>query len=241
MSTVLFSRTTERGDLECRLNGVEPEFYLNGEQIKKTSIAGIHSIDYLAGKQGYAAMFEQLQQVGANAVWNLQVALYGNEAERIEAAVAIAKEQAHQDELAQIADSDIEVTQTLYNGTPAMAENPLFRWHFMNADTLFCKVSGRAIYQMSYLRYEGGSDDITDPDTKAAVLRFHHELDLMKKHAETAYEDKQTARLRAEAEDFYARNPRLKGLTKAEVDCKAEEWDRLYNEGGEGYNPYRSV
>lgn len=241
MRRMIFERLTEKGWLECSLNGVEVEFHLNRKLIQKQNGGDIHRVKILLLSPRYRHIYEQLKQAGANAVWDLQVALFDIEAEQIKTSVAEAEEQAYHDELQQVANSDIKVMLTLYSGAPAMAESPLFRWHFMNADTLICKVSGRAICQMSYLRSDGGSDDITDADTVAAVRRFFNELHLIQKYVAAANEEKITAKLQQEEDAFYERNPRLKGLSKAEVDCKAEEWDRLYNEGGEGYNPYRSV
>lgn len=241
MNKQIFTRTTQQGVLVCQVNGTDIEFLLDGEPIKRPSVSGVMRTEELAGKPHYSLVYDQLKEAGANACWGGQVALYGDEAELIELALVEAKAQALLDEQRQLDASDIVVSETLYNGAPAKAENALFSWFFGNADSLLCKTTGKTIYQMHYLRYEGGSDDITDPATVAAVRKFHNELSLMTKHAVMAYEERQMARLREEAAAFYDRNPRLKGLNRAEIASRAQEWDSIHNEGGEGYNPYRAI
>lgn len=239
MGKQVFTRNTQHGVLVCQINGVNIEFLIDGKPIKCAFISSVRKVEEFANKPYYSLIYDRLIEAGANACWGLQVALYGDEADLIEAALVEAKAQALQDELHQLQMSDIRVTELLYNGAPAKAENALFSWFFGSSDSLLCKTTGRPIYQMSYLRYEGGSDDITDPATVAAVRQFHNELSLMIKHAEKSYEQMQLKRDTVKA--FYQRNPRLDGLSCAEIAHKAKEWNDLNNEGGEGYNPYRDA
>ena len=92
---------------------------------------------------------------------------------------------------------------------------------------------------MTYLKKESfGSDPITDENTETAVRVFLNEINALTKTAESNY--KNTA-LENEKTEFYKNNPRLKGLSKEEIEHKAAEWDELNYEGGEGFNPYRIV
>ena len=235
----IFERATKKGTLICQIKGTEIEFFLNGNKIKKQSIAGINSVESLADKKFAKDIYNQLIAAGANAIWNYQVALYDDEADKIETAIKQARKEQRETEEQMIKNTDITVTEKLYNGAPAKAESEKFRWFFGQRDFLICKATGKAIYQMAYMRQnEFGSDNITDKATIAAVRKFWRDLRLVEKYAEEAYEQKQDEK---EQTEFYENNPRLKGLTLSEIRQKEKEWDDLYNEGGEGYNPYRML
>lgn len=233
--TELFSRKTDKGMLICKMNGTEVEFHLEGSKIRRQSVAEIEPVESLEGKEIHKELYEKLLKVGANAIWNYQIALYNDEMDIINNAIRKAKEEKRQAEKTQLENTDIVVKGTLYNGTPKRAENAKFSWFFGHNDFLTCKKTGRSIFQMAYMRDEGGSDAITDPEMVASIRRFWDDLHLIQKTAEATYEKKQREKDKAE---YYRNNPRLAGLSLSEIKAKEKEWDNLHNEGGKGFNPY---
>lgn len=127
----------------------------------------------------------------------------------------------------------ITVTKKLNNGSPAEAENSLFQWSHFSSEYLTCKTTGRAIYQMAYMRKNAfGSDPIIDPTIIESIRKFWKALDAIKAESKIVHEKLETDR-----SDYI--NPRHVGLSTVEIDVKAQQWDEVINEGGEGFNPYR--
>lgn len=131
----------------------------------------------------------------------------------------------------------ITIIDRKYNGAPSIAENELFSWHLLSPDFLTCKQSDRAIYGLSYMRKDSfGSDAITDNNVIEAVQQFWSELRDLEKKAVEQYAAKKAEK---EEADFYLYNPCLNGLSKNEIARRAKVYDKVYNEGAEGFNPYR--
>lgn len=238
MNKQLFTRTISKGQLICQIDGTKIRFTLDGQEVKERSIAFINTVDELKDKKFATEIYQKLKAIGANAVWNYQVALFNNEADIIDATVKQALKEKEEAEEQIIRDTDIIVTKTLYNGAPANAENNKFEWFHGQQDFLICKKSGRSIYQMAYMRKsEFGSDNITDEETKADVCSFWNDLSLIQKFAEKEYSRKKTEKEKLENAQR-GENPWTKGLSHEEIKLKAKEWDNINNEGGEGYNPY---
>lgn len=235
----VFTRGTAQGTLTCRIEhtrdgSVDVVFDVAGTPVKKQSIVQIERTESLADKPFAKTLYDQLVALGASAVWNRQVALHGDEPERIESALASAREAQRAEERHTIANTDIRVTNTAYDGTPTAAESPLFSWHMLQPGYLRCKTTGRTIYQMAYMHQSFGSDAITDQTTVDAVRTFWRDLRLLEEYAEQAYAKE------VEAQEIAAEQASpLANLSYEERVKKAAEWDDIHNEGGEGFNPYR--
>lgn len=238
MNRVVFERKTSKGSLSCQVKSrylsqvnFEVEFYLDGVQIKKDYSAGIAmnilSVEFLKDKAFASELYPKLIELGATALWNGQVALYGNEPELIEYALEQAKKEREAEEDQQLRETDIVVTKRLYNGSPAEAENEFFSWFWGQSDTLKCKKTGAFIYQCQGLSHEA----------LQAARKFNSDLALIIADAEKSYAKAQQEKEQAERNNR-GENPWTKGLTKEEIQRKAKEWDDINNEGGEGYNPY---
>ncbi len=239
MKSVFRRNTANNKALECFIENTEVVFNLDGKRIRPQSIVGIDDIESLAKKPWATDLYQTLHAAGATHVWNLQVALYDDEADRIKAALTQAHAELEIERQTRIANTDIVVTKLLYNGAPAMAENDRFSWHFLQESFLLDKIEERAIYQMAYMRKQGmGSDEITDPDVVEAVRRFWDDLHLLQDDAEKRYEAKQAEKEKQEIKAFF-NSPLVRGLSHAEIEHKAREYDEIHNEGGEGFNPYR--
>lgn len=240
MNKVVFERQTSQGMLSCQVRSQQlsqedfvVEFFLDGKKINKNYHAGIAlnilSVDFLKDKAFASELCSKLLEVGATAVWNGQVALYGDEPEQIQLALELAQKERAEEEALQLKETDIVVTKRLYNGSPAEAENERFSWFWGQSSTLKCKTTGAFIYQCQGME---------ENDLRAA-RKFYAELRLIKNAAEKAYAQSQLEKERV-AREKRGENPWTKGLSHAEIKRKAKEWDDINNEGGEGFNPYYS-
>lgn len=238
MNTIVFERQTSKGNLSCQIKSqylsqenFVVEFYLDGNFVPKNYGAGIAinilTVEFLKDKDFAKEIYPKLVSLGATALWNGQIALYGDEPEKIKLALKQAKMQREAEEDRQLKESDIVVTERRYNHLPAKAENELFTWHWLNPDNLKCKKTGKFIY-----RCEG-----VDEDTLNAACQFQSDIYLIIKAAEKSYAKAKQEKEQAEREKR-GENPWTKGLTPSEIKRKAKEWDDINNEGGEGYNPY---
>lgn len=124
--------------------------------------------------------------------------------------------------------NEIKITKRDINGRPIEAESNLFSWMWLNDSYLHCKTTGKTICQMAYLRNTFGSDPIADEATRNAILDFWEQL----RAIDTA------AREQAEKAEYEAALAEAMRQTP-ERERKARAYDNLYNEGAEGYNPYR--
>lgn len=240
-SKLVFARETKNGLLSCYtqdsyMNGVCIAFFIGDKEIKQQSIAFINTTESLANEKYNKKIYDNLVEIGASAIWNYQVALFGNEADLIRAALKTAKENKIAEEMKQISESDIVVTEKLYNGSPATAENSMFKWFFGQKSYLQCLSTNRSIYQMAYMNLPFGSEPILDEATINAVKKFWSDLHLIQKYAEIDYAKQVEEK---EKSNTSKPNPRLDGLSKDEINIKAQQWDDINNEGGEGFNPYR--
>lgn len=232
MKTV-FTRQTDKGLLTCKVSGTGIYFDLGGKEIKKKSIAGIVPIEKLKNEKIAEAIYPILVKKGAVAMWNYQVALYGDEPQKIaeaqEESIKEKREQAEAEKARVLAQTDIIITEKTQNGYPKKAENERFSWFFGQEDWLFDKQAGRMIYQMSWMNTDSfGSVPLPEEDIKL-VRKFFYELAFLK-----AESKKQEQKQKQEEPPCAYEN-----MTEAERKKKEQEYDDLYNEGGEGYNPYR--
>lgn len=244
---MVFERAADAGQLRCwigegYLGKTEVKFALDGKPIDQQSIVGIQRIseirdrlsDGLRGpmRDRMRDIYHALEERNATGIWNLQVVLYGDEPDQIEAALEEAKKDVLAREETTIEESDIRVIETGPKGIPVAVDSERFSWRkFPNEGYLKEKATGRTIYQMAYLRPTLGSDDIEDEEVIAAVRTFWHELDLITKHAEMDAERK---------ERIAERNAERPALGWEETKRRERQWDLLHNEGGEGFNPYRA-
>ena len=238
MNKVIFERQTSKGNLVCQVKSrylsqvnFEIEFYLDEVQIKKNYSMGmamnIVPVEYLKDKAFASKIYPELIKLGAVALWNGQVSLYGNEPELIKNALEEAAEQRRHEEEQQLRATDIVVSKHLYNGSPAEAENGSFSWSCHADGSLKCKKTGEFIYHCQGL--EGHELQV--------ARKFLRDLSLIQKDAEKAYAKAQQEKDQVELEKR-GENPWTKGLSLEQIKCKAKEWDDINNEGGEGYNPY---
>lgn len=240
----IFERMTRNGQkLECFIkhtdisSGVVYQpcvtFFLDGQELRKQSMWEFASIAVLreqaeklkkagankAGK-GYAELADKLEKVGASDMWNLQIALYGNEREQIES------------ELKTVSDNRLKQAENLIHENPqgiqytldamngiATADNDFFSYHSLH-------------------KYEGCRPKTAEFNEQDRI-NFNLFIDCFNWLVERKNRAEQRKREAEEAAGFYERNPHLKGLTPEEVKAKEREYDNIYNEGGEGFNPYR--
>lgn len=240
----IFERMTINGQkLECFIkhtdisSGVVYQpcvaFFLDGQERRKQSMWEFTSIAVLreqaaklekAGanqaSKGYASLADQMEKVGATDMWNLQVGLYGNEREQIESALkAVSNSRLEQAEkLIRENPQGIQYTLDAMNGI-ATADNDFFSYHSLH-------------------KYEGCRPKTAEFNEQDRI-NFNLFIDCFNWLAERKNQAEQRKREAEEAAGFYERNPHLKGLTLEEVKAKEREYDNIYNEGGEGYNPYR--
>ena len=229
MKTV-FSKTTDKGVLTCKVSGTGIYFDLNGKEIKKKSIAGIVPIEKLKGEKFAAAIYPILVEKGAVAMWNYQVALYGDEPQKIAEAqkesIKEKREQAEAEKVRVLAQTDIVFTGI------GKAENERFSWFWGQQDFLFDKKVGRMIYQMAWMKTDSFGSDLLPDDDAELVRKFFYELSILHSANNKKIEEK-------EQEKQDDTPCAYDGMTEAERRKKEKEYDNLYNEGGEGYNPYR--
>lgn len=117
----------------------------------------------------------------------------------------------------------MQYQERLNNGRPARAENETFSWFWGLDGYLHHKPSGRSIYQMRW-----PDDSRVECEIAAAAVEFWNALYAEQANAETAHREAQMAAYLAASE---ARRP--------QDARKAALYDRVQNEGGEGFNPYR--
>lgn len=234
----VFERKTQNGDkLECFIMHTDisagyhqmPKvaFFVNGQERRKQSMWEFASIKALKDNaatmnkrgvtkagQEYLDLVKKLEQSGSNCIWNLQVALYGNERERIENALKAAFEKriAQAEELVATNPQKIQYT-LLEDSCVAVAQNEFFIYQWLN-------------------RHSGASpkvDGLDDSERRKFNL-FVDSVDwLSKRNLPMAPSQKRNEQ-----------NPHLENLSLQEIRKKEKEWDETYNEGQEGFNPYRN-
>lgn len=220
---MVFSRQTSKGELLCTIEETEVSFFLNGNKIKEKSIAGIVPVESLKDIPLYKELYRKLKESGANHVWNYQVALYGDEAEIIKKEQKKARKKRQQIFEEQIKTSSIVVSEYLYNGAPAKAENNLFDWFVGFPNDLVYKKTGKSISHMAS----------PTPEMINEINRFFSDIRILTQSAEKEYERIKLEQAKSEC------NSNLVGMTRSDAEKKAQEWDNIYNEGEEGYNPFR--
>lgn len=213
-------------------------FAVSGKLIKSKYFGKIKTLNELEtdlklcpNNKHTANIITMLKENNYDGIWEYKIPLYSSEIDAIKSALASAKAEKTANELKTLNATDIIVTEKVYDGTPKKAENDFFTWYFLSPDYLVCKKTGKIIYQMSYLRSNGGSDAIIDTQVKDKVLKFWDELALITKHAEEKYETAETCALKLPNH--------LEGLTFKEIKEKEKVYDDVMNEGEEGFNPYR--
>lgn len=96
--------------------------------------------------------------------------------------------------------------------------------------------AGRAIYQMAYLRNGSFGSDPLPADVESDARAFWAALHAAQQALAADHRAAEMTALQAEIDGAQAEDPKA----RAERERRAREYDELQNEGGEGYNPYRS-
>lgn len=226
--TVVFERKTNNGHLVCSVvtdnetvtdyQAVTVLMEIDGKQIEPVGSCGVNMIDdrcFTTNRtESSSAVLDKLLKNNAVGCWGMGVALFGNEPELIQKAVdkAWIDRIAWQDKI--IKEADITIIERSYNGAPRLAENEHFRW------------------------FSGQPDDLqilTEQDSDSATI-FRNAIYILSNRAEKAYEKRQIEKASG---DYAEWRSKFTGLSDAQLAEKAQEYDNLANEGGEGFNPYR--
>ena len=127
------------------------------------------------------------------------------------------------------------VTQRHYDGSPQNAESSdgRFSWFAGQDGYINDKQAGRSVYQMSYMGKKMGESDPLPADVAQMVLEFWAGLRAAQKEAEDA-------RMKRDIEEIEA-TPRISDAERAARRKAEKEFDNLFNEGAEGFNPYRDL
>lgn len=124
----------------------------------------------------------------------------------------------------------ITITSRTETGMPATAETAAYTWFWGSPGYLHEIATGRAIYGMARMYKDRmGSEPITDESERQAITAFWSELRAEESRCKAQWDAACAARAEAdERARIFPCDERL-----------AKRYDDVYNEGGEGYNPYR--
>ena len=185
----VFSRPEIDGRLlECRVvtswdapkeHRVTLQFLRNYNVVSQISTGKVTPLEELATMGFVQKFYENLKSAGAVAAWDLQVALFNGEPEKIARALYEAENNAENAVQNAIKNLDLVVTESKPNGAPVTVENSLFKWSWHRPDILVNKGSNKVIDQGCYIE-DGIPEGISDERIIGASKQFWRELNALR-------------------------------------------------------------
>jgi len=136
---------------------------------------------------------------------------------------------------------EIVVTERTYNGLPAKVQSADGRYTYFHGadDYVMDTVADRAIFYARYLRNDEPGGDPLPESVFADVRAFRAAIAADKAVSTEAIERRERERHKADEANRYRYRPDVSD--PAERLRLEREHDARYNEGGEGYNPWRDL